>query len=165
MKKASLKILALLESGKITSDEAVKLLEAVKKNDGISTSFDSEDVQEKLSNFSAQVDTFAKDVGGKMGSAFKEMEPKVKKATKVVFEKTAKVVDEISKSLNETLKNMETEDCCEDTDCCCGEVVDCCIETTDCCAENAPAACCSEDAAPTGECCCGNDDNTPVENK
>ena len=43
----------------------------------------------------------------KFSVTFKDVEPKVKKATKTVVQKTVSVLDEISSSLNETLRNLD----------------------------------------------------------
>ena len=114
MKEERLKILEMIGEGKISAEEGAKLLEALKigrdKGDYESPSFD-----ERMNKFAKNVESFSKEVGDKMGVAYKNVEPKVKKATKVVVEKTAKVIDELSVKLNETLKNMEKsgeEDCC-----------------------------------------------------
>lgn len=126
MKKERLRILDLLEQGKITADEASKLLEALKSPtvdfDDMESDF-ATDVEEKLNRFSRTMDSFAKDFGDKMSGTFKDVEPKVKNVTKHVISKTAAIMDEISKSLNESLKSMEGKDCCcdeEKEECCCG---------------------------------------------
>ena len=104
MKDERIKVLEMVEQGKINVDEAAKLLEALKATEDVDN---SSDFQEKINAFSQNVESFAKDVGDKMGTAFKGMEPKIRKATKVVVEKTANLVDDISKALNESLKNLE----------------------------------------------------------
>lgn len=119
MKHERMKVLEMLEAGKITPEEATNLLEAMKsakQYDGFhSFSFD----EEKLQRFTQGVDNFAKDFGGKVESLYRDVEPKIKKASQAVLEKTASVFDEISKSLNESLENArkaaENCDCgCED---------------------------------------------------
>ncbi|MDR2749672.1 MAG: hypothetical protein LBC41_03330 [Clostridiales bacterium] len=131
MKTERLKVLDLLESGKITADEAAKLLEALK---GPADHFWDDEaartVEVKFSKFAENVETFSKDVSSKVEAAFKDVEPKLRTATKVVVEKTAAIVEEISKSLGETLKNLEEQNAgacscgCEDED----EEDDCCSE-------------------------------------
>jgi len=121
MKQERMKILELLDQGKITAAEATNLLEALKA-DEIRDRFWDEDtakhVQEKVNKFSHNVESLSKDVGDRLEAIFKEIEPKLRSATKVVVEKTATIVDEISKSLNETLKTMEEksaeEKCCDE---------------------------------------------------
>ena len=101
-------VLKMLEEGKISADDAVKLIESLKSNTQ-RFEFSNDDMNEKLSRFSQAVDSFAKDFSGKVESVTKDMEPKLKKATKIVVEKTASIIDEISKNLNETLKNLDVE--------------------------------------------------------
>jgi len=150
MKQERLKILELLDQGKITAAEAANLLEALKASDSHER-FWNEDtahrVQDKVSKFSQNVENLSKDVGDKLETAFKEIEPKLRTATKVVVEKTAVIVDEISKSLNETLKNLEERN----------------AEEKCCCEEEA-----AENASEPSDCCCGEEtaepDDKPIEN-
>ncbi|GHV42045.1 hypothetical protein FACS189490_10150 [Clostridia bacterium] len=108
MKEERLRILKLIEDGKISADEAVKLLEAIgAPGNGIP---DGPTVDERFREFSQNAEAFLKDVGGKFGELYKEAEPKLKKAAKTVVEKTAYVVEEIAKNLNESLKNFKEED-------------------------------------------------------
>jgi len=115
MKEERMYILNLLGEGKVSADEAAKLLEAVGKKSKREYFDEDFNAEEKLKNFSKSAQAFAKDFGGKVEVAFKDMEPKVRKATKVVMEKTASVVDEISKSLHESLNNYNAK-CCGDED-------------------------------------------------
>jgi hypothetical protein len=122
MKQERMKILELLDQGKITAAEAASLLEALKANDAQDRFWDEDTakyVHEKVNKFSQNVEGLSKDVGDKLEAAFKEIEPKLRAATKVVVEKTAVIVDEISKSLGETLKNLEEK--CSEEKCCCEE--------------------------------------------
>lgn len=120
MKEERMYILNLLGEGKITAEEASKLLEAVGKDKKSRKEYWDDDfvAEEKLIRFSQSVEAFAKDFGSKIESTFKDMEPKVRKTTKTVMEKTASVVDDISKSLYESIKNLDNKDC----DCCAEEV-------------------------------------------
>ncbi len=125
MKKMKSRILTLLEEGKITADEAHKLLEAIKPNDcDYDTVFSKENVEEKLNSFSQSVDSFAKEFSDKINEVYKGMEPTVKKTTKVVVEKTVKVLDEISKSLSESIQNIENA-VQEGSECSCQDVCNC----------------------------------------
>ena len=104
MKQERMKVLEMLETGKISADEAARLLEAMKAagRDGFQGfSID----EEKLQRFTKGVDNFTREFGSRVESIYKEVEPKVKKASQAVLEKTAAVFDEISKSLNESLEN------------------------------------------------------------
>lgn len=127
MKKERIKILEMLENGKINADEATKLLDALKNSAGHDWEdyYTEWDADEKLERFTKNVDSFARDFGSKVESAYKDVEPKLKKATKTVVEKTASIFDDISKSLNESLKKMDNDNCCcEHNDC--DDNQDCC---------------------------------------
>lgn len=113
MKEERLMILKMVEEGKVSADEAVKLLNAVNgtKNDKY---FDFED---KVNKAAKSMDEFAKDVKVKLTGVAKEVEPKVRKTTQAVIEKTGEVVDEFSKFLRETISNLE----CDEKDCNCDD--------------------------------------------
>lgn len=118
MKEERMYILNLLGEGKITAEDASKLLEAVGKEKKSRKDYWDDDfnAEEKLQKFSQSVESFAKDFGSKIESTFKDMEPKVRKTTKTIMEKTASVIDDISKSLSESIKNLDSKDCscCEE---------------------------------------------------
>ncbi len=132
MKKERLKILNMVEEGKITVEEATKLLEALSCTSTFSDEYDfSYDMEEKINNFASCVDSFAKDISEKIESTYNSMEPKLKSTTKKVIEKTVNIVDEISKSLNESLRNLENSNyCCSNSNddctdnCTCNKEVD-----------------------------------------
>lgn len=114
MKEERMKILKMVEDGKISVDDATKLLESLKETYPFEM-YEESEFNEKVKQFAKNAENFARDIGDKMGSFAKDMEPKVKKATGFVVGKTAAVVDEISKNLNEFLKNMNSgEKCCDD---------------------------------------------------
>ncbi|MCL2699810.1 MAG: hypothetical protein FWE68_05805 [Defluviitaleaceae bacterium] len=120
MKKERIKILEMLEEGKISVDDATKLLEALKSGSAFPWDApDYDDAEEKLNEFSKNVDQFAKDCSEKFSSVYKEVEPKLKSATKVVLEKTVSLLDDVSRSLNEAACNMENKGdcCCEGDEC------------------------------------------------
>jgi len=125
MTNERLQVLKMVEDGKITVDEATKLLQSL-------GGFDSANFEEKFSNFAAGANEFFKEAGCKLSAAFKEAEPKVKEITKNVVAKTASLADNISQSLHEKIKELE---CCEE-ECC-----DCPEEATGC-------------DCPEGECRC-----------
>jgi polyhydroxyalkanoate synthesis regulator phasin len=111
MKQEREKILDMVEEGKITADEAVRLLEALRpRHHHWEWEWDQEEIDAKLQRLSGA----AKDIGDKMGAAFKEVEPKMRQATRRVVEKTVDVVDDLSRMLNDYLKNLETEEKHED---------------------------------------------------
>ena len=127
MKQERMKILEMLEEGKITADEATKLLDAMKRPQSSEGWFDSEtveNVEDKFKKFTKHVDNFTREFGGRVETLYKEVEPKLKKASHTVLEKTASVFDDISKSLNESLENARkaAESCCDgEPDCCCDD--------------------------------------------
>ena len=134
MKQERLKILSLLEEGKITADDAGMLLEKLNQADGYH--FISEDtaeqVEEKLQRFAKSAEGFAKEFSSKVGHAYKDVEPKLKKASQTVLEKTASIVDDIAHALHESIESAKAR------------------------AEEAEKACCNEDSC---EC-----DDTPKPN-
>jgi len=110
MRHERLKVLELLEAGKITATEAASLLEAMKKTDRMGANFGFDDetreqMEDRLGRFSSQVDNFTRDFGGKVEHLYRDLEPRIKKASQAVLEKTAAIFDEISRSLNESLEN------------------------------------------------------------
>ena len=120
MKEERMMILNMLQEGRITVDEATKLLDSLyesphkeffKQWKHKEKSFD-----ENVNKFSNSVENLAKDFSVKVESTYKELEPMLKKASQTVVEKTAKVVDYVSCSLNETLENLKKaeEECCNE---------------------------------------------------
>ena len=160
MKQERMKILELLDQGKITAVEAASLLEALKASDSQERFWDDEtkkSVQEKVNQFSQNVECVSKDVGEKLESIFKEIEPKLRAATKIVVEKTVGIVDEISKSLNETLQNLEEKRANEEA--CCEEKEDACCDS-----EPKPNDCGGGEKAEAAEEKSVEPDDKPVEN-
>jgi polyhydroxyalkanoate synthesis regulator phasin len=121
-----LKVLKMVEDGKVTVDEATKLLETLKST----THEPITDFNEKISEFAQDMKDFCKDIGTKMNELYKDAEPKIKEFTKTVVEKTANIADNISTTLNEKIKDMEVQSSC--CDCSCEEENDSC-----CCDEQA----------------------------
>ena len=123
MKQERLKILSMLEEGKITAADAAMLLEKLGSSDSHFISEDTaEQVEEKLQRFAKSAEHFAKEIGHKVGEAYKDVEPSLKKASQAVLEKTAAVVDEIAHTLHESIENAKKRaaeaECCEGTECC-----------------------------------------------
>ena len=108
MKQERMKILGLLEEGKISAEEAGMLLEKVIHDGHHFISDDTaEQVEEKIHNFVKSAEKFAKEFGSKAAEAYKEVEPKLKKASQTVLEKTAHVVDDIAHSLHESIESAK----------------------------------------------------------
>jgi polyhydroxyalkanoate synthesis regulator phasin len=129
MKEARLRILEMLENGKITAEEAARLLETIQKGGrekfGEGEGFDRDAFEEKFRDFAKNAEKFAREFGAKATVVYKDVEPKLKKATKVVVEKTACLFDELAKNLNETVKKFEeeikAETCFDGEDCDCDD--------------------------------------------
>lgn len=111
-----MRVLDLLEAGKITADDAAKLLEVLGAGPRFMSKENRENVEEKLQQFAKDVNKFAKDVGCKMQEFYREVEPKVKKASQTALEKAASALDNLACSINDS---MEKTECCDTPDCCC----------------------------------------------
>ena len=111
MQEERMQVLKMVDEGKITVDEATKLLESLKGGSDVGKQF-----EEKFKDFAQDMKEFCKDVTCKINDMTKKAEPKVKEFAKNVVTKTAEVADNISQSLNEKIKDMDG-DCCEETCC------------------------------------------------
>lgn len=116
MKDERLKVLQMIEEGKISVEDATKLLDAFKNSQSAKEQKDL-DLYKKVSDFNDSIEQFAKDLGDKFSEAYKDMEPKLRDATKKVVEKTAVFVDDISKSLNKSLDTWDSDLCANDEEC------------------------------------------------
>ena len=117
MNNEKMRVLDLLEAGKITADEAAKLLESLGNGSWGMSKESRENVEERLQQFGKDLSKFAKDAGCKLQEFYKELEPKVKKATQHAAEKAACALDSLAQNINES---MEEKPCCEDENCSCG---------------------------------------------
>ena len=111
-----MRVLDLLESGKINASEAATLLEALGKSTRIVSNETRENVEEKFHQFASDVGKFAKEAGCKMQELYKGVEPKLKKASQSALEKAAATLDNIACSINESIKQQE---CCGEENCEC----------------------------------------------
>ena len=116
MQDEKIMVLKMVEDGKISPDEAVKLLQAL----ATPNESNSVDVDEKLNTFYQSVESFAKDCNEKVSAIAKDVEPKLKEATKIIVEKITPLLDSLSNSLKESIKAEEKESVepYEETDCC-----------------------------------------------
>jgi len=120
-KEERLIILNMLKESKITVDESIKLLNAIDNaNADGDHSFDfgnNVNMDDKLEKITSSLDSFAKEVGEKAKTTYKDFEPKLKSGTKTVIEKTMSVLGDINNSLAESLENMkkteENDKCCD----------------------------------------------------
>ena len=111
MQEERMQVLKMVDEGKITVDEAAKLLETLKGGSDAGRQF-----EEKFKDFAQDMKEFCKDVTCKINEMTKKAEPKVKEFAKTVVTKTAEVADNISQTLNEKIKDMD-EGCCEEACC------------------------------------------------
>ncbi|MCL1987658.1 MAG: hypothetical protein FWG64_06780 [Firmicutes bacterium] len=111
MKDERLKVLSLLEEGKINAEEAGRLLDTLNQSDA--RKFINEDtadqVEEKFQRFAKNAEAFAKEFGQKASNAYKDVEPKLKKASQTILEKTAEIIDDISTTLHNTIENAKND--------------------------------------------------------
>ena len=110
-----MRVLDLLEAGKITADDATQLLNAL----GGSRFMNKETrdgVEERLYQVANDVKKFAKDVGCKMQELYKDVEPKIKKASQSALEKAADALDTMACSISDSMEKCEDE-CCEGKEC------------------------------------------------
>ena len=112
-----LKVLELLENGKITADEAARLLEVL-GNSRIVSKETRENVEEKLHQFACSVNKYAKEAGCKIQELYKQAEPKLKKASQGALEKAASALDNLAHNISDSLEKSE---CCEDESCECND--------------------------------------------
>jgi len=114
-----MRVLDLLESGKINAEEASRLLEALGKN----RVFDKEQrdqMEEKFQKFASDVNKFAKDVGERVQIMYRNVEPKIKKASHSALEKAAAALDELAHTIHDSIEKSNSEKCCDTaSDCCC----------------------------------------------
>jgi hypothetical protein len=103
-----MRVLDLLEAGKINVDEATQLL-SVLGGPRLLNKETRENMEVKMQQFAQECNRFAKDVGCKMHELYKKSEPKIKKASRAALEKTTEAVDKLACALHEAVdKNAES---------------------------------------------------------
>ena len=127
-----MRVLELLDAGKINAHEAESLLKALGKSQGILRKETRDNMEEKLQRFAQDCGKFAKEVGNKAHAFYKGVEPKIKKATQTALEKAACVLEDVACSISESLEKV-AEECCEAAECCCEEQAECCEEAQETC--------------------------------
>jgi len=115
-----MRVLELLENGKISADEAAKLLEVL-GGSRLMSKETRDNVEEKLQKFGQDVSKFAKDAGCKLQEFYKASEPKIKKASQSALEKAAAALDGLACSISESLEKVEAEATCCEEECKCEE--------------------------------------------
>ena len=119
LKDERIMILEMVREGKISTDDATKLLSSLGGGSSSSKGFDNEeDFEDKLNKFYSSVDTFAKDLKDRFGKVYKDAEPKVKEVTHKAMKKTASIMEDLSEKLNEKVNEINKDK--EETGCCCG---------------------------------------------
>jgi|GEM_PF-1468929 len=140
MQTEKMKVLELLEAGKISAEEAVSLLNAV-GGPRFMKPETRDDLEVRFNQFGKDVQRFAKDAGTKAQGLYKDLEPKIKKHSHDVITKVATALDSLACQLGESLENVasDLECCCED-ECNCTPV--CTDEVCECgeCDESKPRA-------------------------
>jgi len=131
MNNEKMRVLDMLDAGKITAEEAAKLLEALKGGSGIMSKETRENVEEKLRNFGQECGRLAREVGGKVQELYRNVEPKIKKASQTALEKTACVLEDLACAIN---KSLHKDECCEEDECCCEKTPEC-DKPDECCGE------------------------------
>ena len=114
MSNEKMRVLDLLEAGKIDAKEAAELIAALNAPKFINKET-RENVEEKLQQFAKDCTNFAKDAGSKMHDFYKDIEPKVKKASQTALEKAAEALDSLAKTINESINKDDCGDCGDDT--------------------------------------------------
>ena len=122
MNNEKMRVLDLLESGKITAADAAMLLDALGKSQKLVSKETRENMEEKLQRFAQDCGKLAKEAGDKLHEFYKGVEPKLKKASQTALEKAACVLEDLACTISESL---EKEDCCEDENCCCDTEKEC----------------------------------------
>lgn len=97
MTRERLMVLKLIEDKKITTDEAVKLLNAMKKGNSSNNNVNKESFQK----MSKSVGDFTKDMGDKCSELFENAEPTIKNVKKTVSTNVSSILSDLSKVLNQ----------------------------------------------------------------
>ena len=132
MNNEKMRVLDMLDAGKITADEAAKLLEVLK---GPGHSFMAKEtrdnLEDKLRCFAQDCGKFAKETSEKAQVWYKGVEPKLKKAGQAALERAACVLEDLACTINASLEKQD--DCCGEEGCCCAPP-----PATDCCGDEGP---------------------------
>ncbi len=106
MYKPALKIITMVEEGKITIDEAVQLLEALK---GVSCRGEFRScAEEKIQAFSEGLCAVADEVKYNATNLYNNVKPKIKVAAKKMADKTSKWAEDVSKTFNNETAEQES---------------------------------------------------------
>ena len=104
-----MRVLDLLEAGKINAEEAAQLL-SVLNAPRFMNKETRENMEEKWNQFSKDCNKFAKDVSCKVQELYKKSEPTIKKASRAALEKTTEAVDKLACALHDSLDKAAAEE-------------------------------------------------------
>lgn len=103
MVEEKMKILKMLEEGKITADEAVNLLNSLDgKITNKNKTHESRDNQQQK-----KTESYSMDIDKKIEALSKDLAPKIEKAAKTVIDKANSFADKISKSLSSSTSSSQ----------------------------------------------------------
>ena len=106
-KKERLMVLKMLEEGKVSSEEALQLLDALKEN-GIDAFIDDsteklkvifQEVKSKTAELAEKSKPYVEEAKEKIGEAYKKAEPTLKEAGEIVKSEAESLFDKIKKKL------------------------------------------------------------------
>ena len=97
-----IKVLSMLEDGKINAEEASKLLSLLNQ-----PTYADHTTEDRLQHFAQDVNRFAKEVGCKAKNLYKSAEPKIKKASQTALENVAVALDNLASKINDSLEKTE----------------------------------------------------------
>jgi len=126
MNNEKMRVLDLLEAGKITAEDAAMLLDSLGKGPGFMSKETRDNVEDKLQRFAQECGKLAKEVGEKVHVFYKDVEPKIKKASQTALEKAACALENLACTISESLEKVEC--CCDDENCCCNTNTECCTD-------------------------------------
>lgn len=115
MKDERMYILKMIEDGKISADEGVKLFAAITKNKQCKgknqkDNFSKADFEEKMNKVAKATDSFAKEIKEKVETVAKDAEPKVKEVTRVIVDRTSTFANDVMNTLKNTFENKDSKD-------------------------------------------------------
>lgn len=117
MNEERMKILQMVEDGKITVEEASKLLESLSC---AAFCCDEEEWGGRFDDFCHGAESFLKSACRKTVKFAKDIEPQLSSFAKTAVEKTADIFDELGKAVAACLNSLNPDepecDCCSDED-------------------------------------------------
>jgi len=96
-----MRVLDLLEAGKINADEAATLLAALNTGPRFITKQTRDNMEEKFKQFALDCNRFARSIGAKSKELYKDVQPKIKCASKAALHKAACALDKAAGNIND----------------------------------------------------------------